>query len=752
MKTTRILSLVLAIVLVAGLFPVTAGATATGPVFTDISDAETARNVEILRMMGVIDGMGGGLFQPDGKLTRAQFCKMAITMMGQAEAIGQYKDFTIFPDVRGTHWAAGYINLAVRGETKLLSGYPSGTFGPDDLITYAQAVTILMRLLGYQDDTVGVIWPDGYLSTAATIGLTSGLSLSANASLTRAQAAKLFVNLLDTHVKDTSTPYVETISGSTVKDVVLLSVDHKADDGTEHTMLTSEGTYKPSKVQPSTVLEGTKGTVVLDKNGLCLTFLPNRGGSYQTITISVAKSDHLQDASGKQYPVSTKTTVYYEGKTSTYAEIFKSLRTGTVATVYYNAAGVADYVFVSSTAATDAVIIDKDGSSANLSLLTGSSTQYTIYKNGALSSVGELRQYDVATYDSATKIVHVSDTRLTGCYEDVYPNLEAPSQITVMGITFNVLPSAVSDLARFKIGNTVTLLLTRDNQVAGAMAPSTDALNNICGIVTAVSEDSATVELFNGLTVSGDPGLNANSVDNYIGQLVKVSSYKVGQISLSRLSSTSIGGNFDTVNRTIGSTTVTDNVQIFEKVGNSGLTQIAYAELPQTISASKIVYTGRDYANRINVIVLDDVTGDRYTYGIFHKEQKEVTDSFGTSRLTVLSVAYDNEKETPALPGGGNYADGSFGGLVLSVDGNRIANSIALNKISNVAFNTWNGDESVTVQGITYPIAEDVRCYNSTTQRWMSLDAARSFASSADLYYDRTADQGGKVRVIVVSQ
>ena len=48
-------------------------------------------------------------------------------------------------------------------------------------ITFGQTVTILMRMLGYQDSDVGAVWPQGYLNAAANIGLTDGVTMNANA-------------------------------------------------------------------------------------------------------------------------------------------------------------------------------------------------------------------------------------------------------------------------------------------------------------------------------------------------------------------------------------------------------------------------------------------------------------------------------------------------------------------------------------------------------------------------------------------
>lgn len=50
--------------------------------FYDITDEATANAAEVLRLLGVVNGTGGGAFRPAGTLTRAEFCKMTIEIMG----------------------------------------------------------------------------------------------------------------------------------------------------------------------------------------------------------------------------------------------------------------------------------------------------------------------------------------------------------------------------------------------------------------------------------------------------------------------------------------------------------------------------------------------------------------------------------------------------------------------------------------------------------------------------------------------
>jgi hypothetical protein len=368
----------------------------------------TARDVEVLRLLGVIGGDENGKFRPDDHLTRAEFCKMSIVLQGREEQVSRYRTRTLFPDVRASHWASGYINLAstAEGENQpgLMHGFPDGTFQPDKQISYAEAVTVLARVLGYNDLDAGGVWPDGYIQLGATSGLTTGLSVPSGDAITRAQAAKLFVGALR----------AEKSGGGTLMtlgdEVMLLTIDV-----TKGVMRTTDGKTAPKEtemVKPmmSTLLNGLRGRIVLNAEQKALTFLPNATGS-----------------------------------------------------------GTPSGVFAGLSAGDAALIITKDGSTVGFNSLTGNASSYSIVRNGVRVSAKELRKNDVATYDADTNTVLVCDTRVSVYYESAMPNPREPYAVTVLGGTvFNVVPSAQQGIASFHPGQKMVLLLTADGRVAGA--------------------------------------------------------------------------------------------------------------------------------------------------------------------------------------------------------------------------------------------------------------------------------------------
>ena len=268
----RILTWLLAVGMLASLLTVPVGA-ANATRFSDVADNYTATAIETLRLMGVLDGYSDGTFRPNAALTRAQFCKMAVYAMDGGSELGRYSTVTIFPDVKPSFWASSYINMAAK--KSIIAGFADGKFKPNQTVTAGQAVTILMRGLGYKDENMGGVWPQGYMAEAKTCGLLKSTGItSAYSALTRGQAAKLFLNLFEAK-RGTGEGAVVLFNYSVgEKEVYLTALD--AGKGT----MTAGGTlYDMAHPVTSTSLIGSKGKVVLNGDGEILTFLPVTGGS-----------------------------------------------------------------------------------------------------------------------------------------------------------------------------------------------------------------------------------------------------------------------------------------------------------------------------------------------------------------------------------------------------------------------------------------------------------------------------------------
>lgn len=758
-----------------------AGAAGAASAFSDVTDPDVGQAVEVLRMMGIVDGVSADRYAPERSLTRAQFCKLAVLMLGRGDEAEAYASQTIFPDVASGHWARGFVNLAARtsvgGEEgdRLILGVGDGTFAPDRAIDYAQAVTIVLRMLGYSAEA-NTNWPSGAMSTAASIGLTKGITgLETRGTIGRGQAAILFHNMLSAPVKGSERAYVSGL-GRVEEDLLLLSCDAVDEEGRSGVELFSaeDGSrrfVRPALHAPSGFLQGQRGSAVLDGDGRLLTFLPD-GGSSKTIVTAGATAGStcvITASDGTKISLSPSTTVWYKGTKQTYSEVYASLdRAGVTVLVCYTAAGAVDYLYVSSTniITTAHVLAVKEAVAGDPFVELTGGAHCTILKNGVPATIADVRQFDVGAYDAAAKILYVTDFRLTGTYQEAAPNTAAPARIKVFGRWLDVLEPAIDDLKQFKLGSSVTLLFAPDGKVAGAVAPSS-ARSNAVGVVKESSGGEARVELLGAPTeeLSTISGKFSGKVENYQGSLVSVSSAANGSLSLSRLTSQNNKDAVDLRARTVGEAKLRENVGVYERVGTGAISPISLADITvDTVPASKVVYARRDYAGQVDLLVLDDVTGDQYVYG--KAESGEQIGYGGSLSYANRTLTVINGEEGPFLTTicSTYYKDGQFIGLAASLnelDGlPRTAGAVALKSVSGAGRDDFDLEAGRFSSGtLELPIWSGVRCYNAATKTWFTanqdnmkdLNACLSYSRDLTVYYDRDPSQGGKVRIVVAN-
>lgn len=187
----RLLSGLLAVVLVLGLAP---GALAAPP-----AESEAA---QVLAALDIMVGDENGNLNLDRTITRAEFTKMTVAASTSRDTVGDAVAVKPYPDVPQIHWAAPYIKAAV--DLNLVQGDLYGKFNPDEKITLAEGVTILLRLLGYTDSDFTGVWPAGQMAQYRALGLDEGVTCGQNDNMTRRDALYLFYNLMITKDKNGS--------------------------------------------------------------------------------------------------------------------------------------------------------------------------------------------------------------------------------------------------------------------------------------------------------------------------------------------------------------------------------------------------------------------------------------------------------------------------------------------------------------------------------------------------------------------
>ncbi len=184
--------------------------------YSDVdADADYAGAVELLSALNIIKGDDQGNFNPDNTITRAEMAAIICRAKGLEDAATGAMGPTAFTDVAADHWAAGYVNLA--SQNGIINGYGDGKFGPEDTVTYEQAIKMIVCALGFEPmaATKGG-WPTGYLVVANSYKITAGASVNA----TRANIAIIVANAMSTPMMD------QTSFGSDAKYEVLDDEDN----------------------------------------------------------------------------------------------------------------------------------------------------------------------------------------------------------------------------------------------------------------------------------------------------------------------------------------------------------------------------------------------------------------------------------------------------------------------------------------------------------------------------------------------
>ncbi|MGE5391712.1 MAG: S-layer homology domain-containing protein [Deltaproteobacteria bacterium] len=228
-KSLKLLCLFLTVFMFGMLIPY-GSIPAQASVFNDLGSAPNAAYITYVSQLGLMTGYPDGGFHPNGSISRAQVAVIMVKAMKLNVSTGMASGFK---DVPARHWAAPYIGTAVK------AGYLTGSTGlfrPDDSLTRAQGISLLLRLSKQPDSgaalpSIGDVDEKYWAARSIAVGLDAGMvsldssnNFNPNTAMTRADLAKALAVLL-TNDPDLSTQALKASLISLGSEVVIIHLN-----------------------------------------------------------------------------------------------------------------------------------------------------------------------------------------------------------------------------------------------------------------------------------------------------------------------------------------------------------------------------------------------------------------------------------------------------------------------------------------------------------------------------------------------
>lgn len=416
-----------------------------------------------------------------------------------------------------------------------------------------------------------------------------------------------------------------------------------------------------------------------------------------------------------------------------------------------NAAGEVDLVALINAVMDGPMIASGDWQSNIPFSLSGA----TVTRDGSPSSASQIQENDVIYWCQSMRTLWVYSDKVVGTIQDITPNTAAPTAVTIGGHSYELDSAsavyALSDLGSYDIGDTVSLLLGRQGKVAAVTAPI-ETTSERCGVVTKVTRESYsdgyhssyTADTITLLATDGQSyQYECTSYTYDVGDLVGVNIAADGTVSLKRLSPTRLSGKVNSEGTKIGSTPLADGVEILDVYEGSG-TRIFPSRLAGiTLNKDMVLYYTLNGSGEIDRLILEDVTGDNYHYGILTDMVEIPTGTL----TTYYTYVYDVGGTTYTLANSTTGFPVSTGGIMLKGDLN---NPDKMYRLTKLEADRISGNLLIA-RNRSYTMADDVVIYEYRNGSYYLSSAQRVTEKGLSLtgWYDKAESSGGRIRIVV---
>lgn len=343
-----------------------------------------------------------------------------------------------------------------------------------------------------------------------------------------------------------------------------------------------------------------------------------------------------------------------------------------------------------------------------------SAASATVYRDEDLSSQSQVQQYDVYYYNSGLRTVWVYSDRATGTLTDLSPSKTAPTSATVAGVTYSIGSSTasykLSSQGQFSQGDVVTVLLGMDGDIVDVVSAQ-NSETTYYGVVIASTKAASSSSTSSSSTTSAQAQTQVACSDGTVrtfyhsggaqsvGKLVSVTVTQSGT-TLSAISKRSLSGTVNSAGTRFAGYSFADNVEILDTDGDGGYARIYPSRLAgYSLTDDDVLFYSLDSTGSIDCLILDEATGDTYTYAFVTQATSKTDGNSLSGSYTYLQNGQSHSvsgQQTYSVKVGGARLTFSDNG---SLKGMRQLSSVNLTGLTSL---------TATAGSSKYALAEDV--------------------------------------------
>ena len=381
-----------------------------------------------------------------------------------------------------------------------------------------------------------------------------------------------------------------------------------------------------------------------------------------------------------------------------------------------------------------------------------------VRRDGAQIPASAVQDYDVLYWNPASGEIWVYTDRASGTIQALEPSASHPTSVTVAGRAYEIETSsaalALSDLGQYRLGDPVTLLLGRSGGVAAVADVSAAGAAERVGMVISVSEEqypdgaggSYTAQTVTMLATDGLTYQYQTRGGYRVGSVVRAGSFgQDGQITLRGLSSQSLSGKVSDDGTELGDYAFAPDASILDVADGQGAVYRPERLAGVALSSGAVRYYSLNSQGEIDQMILEEVTGDMYQYGILTRREES-----GKGLNRIYSYEYDIAGTDYALPASTTGFRADIGPIQLTGDP---ADPERMYSLTNAGEGTISGRQFLTDQR-RYTLSDQVLVYERRGGQYLLSTLARAQEGDFTLtaWYDKPEAQGGRIRVIVARE